>query len=36
MIVTTEKLTRAGQKRKMVDIAETLLIKVKIMTNIRH
>ena len=27
MIVATEKLTRAGQKRKMVDIAETLLIK---------
>ena len=28
MIVATEKLTSAGQKRKMVDIAETLLIKV--------
>ena len=27
MIVATEKLTRAGQKRKMIDIAETLLIK---------
>ena len=27
MIVATEKLTKAGQKRKMVDIAETLLKK---------
>ena len=27
MIVATETLTREGQKRKMVDIAETLLIK---------
>ena len=27
MIVATEKLTRAGQKRKMVEVIDTIIIK---------